>query len=106
MQMMNKQGVYMARLTTLQTITFSGTRRKDAPLIRMFWHFVTFGNWGERYHYSHVPMKRYFTVMDKRLTINIQANTRPFMQAMKGIDLINCRCAMVEVIKEQTNKKD
>lgn len=96
----------MARLTKIETVPFSGTGRSNAPLIRMFWYFVTFGKWGERYHYFHVTMLKYFSVNDNRLTINVSTNTRLFMKAIKGIDAINCRCTLTEVLNERINKKD
>ena len=97
MQMKQITGVYMARLTKIETVDFSGTKRIKAPLPRLLWYFVTLGKWGERYHYKHVPMRRYFSVMDKRLTININANARPFMRAMDEIRTFNCRCSTIKV---------
>ena len=90
----------MAKLTRIKTQDFSGTKRIKAPLTRLLWYFVTFGKWGERHHYKHVPMRRYFSVTDKRLAIKINVNASPFMKAMNEINemkMFNCRCSTVKV---------
>ena len=90
----------MARTTRILFNDYSGKERIKAPLHRLLWYFVTFGLCGERHHYKHVTIRKYFTVNDSRITINIRAidnlsEKLMFVEsAMKPPSTINCRCSV------------
>tara|TARA_R110002124_G_scaffold272158_1_gene441198 strand:+ start:3314 stop:3601 length:288 start_codon:yes stop_codon:yes gene_type:complete len=90
----------MTRLVKIKTLDFSGKERINAPLNRLLWYFVSFGKFGERYHYKHIVIRKYFSAIDDRLTINISAidnlsgKLEYFKQSTKPPSTINCRCAI------------
>ncbi len=87
-----------AHKVKLDFVDYSGSEKIKAPLSRVFWYFVTLGKWGERYHFRHVRMRKYFHNMDERLKWSLNRDARPFMnEALEIPKSINCRCSIVEV---------
>jgi hypothetical protein len=87
----------------IEFVDYSGKQRIKAPLKRRFWYFVTLGKWGDLYHYKHVPMRKYYPVLDNRTSYAHQMlYGKPVHRDYDflGAAIINCRCSM-KPIKEK-----
>ena len=80
---------------------YSGKQKINAPLKRIFWYFLTFGKCGERYHYQHVMMRKYFPLLDDRTTTrfrHLNRATKAAGIAFNRLNHINCRCSIKSLI--------
>lgn len=85
----------------IEFIDISGKERIKAPFNRRFWYFVTLGKYGEKHHYKHVMVRKYFAVMDNRAKhvhqiFNGQLKRKNFGFVRNAV--FNCRCS-IDVIK-------
>lgn len=90
------------RLTKIEYIDLPSKEKINAPTGRMVWYFLSFGLWGERYHYKHVTIRKYFSVPDNRLSIDLRAvdnASRVFAKTVSRINHINCRCTPKRITK-------
>lgn len=78
-------------------VDFCVTERIKSPVIRLFWYFITFGKWGERYHYKHVSMRKYFPVLDNRTSYAHQMlYGKPVLRDYDFVKsaMVDCKCTI------------